>query len=307
MAHSLAPATRQQYTTNWQRCLDFIAQELGQTPHPPLTQEQLHLYITHLHSQLKYKHSTILTHLSAISHYHKIKQLPDPTTSYPTTKLLNGVRNLQGPTADTRRPITRTILQGILQALKVCVSKQYDIPLYTSLFTFMYYGFLRASEVLQTDSPQHILQMDNLNYHITTNSYKVTFHHNKHSSFQPTHITLSPTGHSDCPVTALKMYVSQRGSRSGPIYLRNGLPLNRNTVLHQLHACLRYLNIPTTHYNLHSFRIGRTTDLAAANIQPNTIRQLGRWKSNAYIKYIRPLNISTSPQTDMQLGQPSSC
>ena len=40
-------------------------------------------------------------------------------------------------------------------------------------------------------------------------------------------------------------------------------------------------------YSSHSLRIGRTTDLFALGLSVETIKKLGRWRSNAIFRYIR--------------------
>ena len=40
-------------------------------------------------------------------------------------------------------------------------------------------------------------------------------------------------------------------------------------------------------FNTHSLRVGRATDLALAGTSDAIIRQTGRWKSNAYLAYVR--------------------
>ena len=41
-------------------------------------------------------------------------------------------------------------------------------------------------------------------------------------------------------------------------------------------------------FNSHSFRIGAATLAGAAGVPESTIMVLGRWKSMAYLQYIRP-------------------
>ena len=221
--------------------------------------------------------------------------LPDPTSSYATAKLLTGVRNSQSNQPDHRRPITKQILQAILASVHPCTSTRYQQLMYSSMFTLMYHVCLRASEVILTESPQHILQISQLIPHHHNNSYELIFNTYKHSTTSSTNIHVMPTGTTDCPVTTLSKYLQVRGSTTGPLYIHKGSPITRPQFIKILHTCLEYAQIPSGNYNTHSFRIGRTTDMASANVPHSTIQKLGRWKSNAYLKYIRPETITTNP------------
>lgn len=288
----MAPSTRQQYHQVLKQCQAFIKDVLQQSSQLPFNQDQINYYIAHLHSK-KYKCSTIASHMAALSHHHKISGLQDPTASYKTAKLLTGVRKTQSNPPDARQPITQKILQGLIAALHPNTSSQYDRYLYASLFSLMYYACLRASEVLYTDTPQHMLHMSHLVTH--TNSYQLCFKSYKHSTSDRNVLYIVPTGKSDCPVFHLSNYLKLRGVTPGPIFLSKGAPVTRHQFTYVLNQCLKYLQIPSLHYNTHSFRIGRTTDLALADVPHSTIQHLGRWKSNAYTKYIRPQYMSTNP------------
>ena len=260
----------------------------------PLTVQQIQLYISYLFT-LKYKSSTIVSHLSAISHMHKINQHPDPTCAYATSKMLTGVRNIQGQKPDQRQPITHNILLGLLAALPYCAPTMSDISLFKSMFTLMYYACLRASEVLQTETPQHILHLNNIRFNSNNEAYNITFRSYKHSTNSEHQIVVTSTSTPACPVTALRHYLPSRGPNPGPIYIRKGLPVTRSHFLHVLHACLKYLHLNHSSFNIHSFRIGRTTDMAQQNVPHYAIQQIGRWRSTAFLKYIRPQEITTQP------------
>ena len=62
----------------------------------------------------------------------------------------------------------------------------------------------------------------------------------------------------------------------------------------QLNRALRFCNLDPALYKLHSFRIGAATWAAAKGFSDTQIRQLGRWKSNAFLKYIRVPSLSTN-------------
>ena len=67
----------------------------------------------------------------------------------------------------------------------------------------------------------------------------------------------------------------------------NGSPLTRSQFTGVLAKAIRCLGLPTQVYTSHSFRIGRASDLASKGLSNETIKQLGRWKSDAVERYIR--------------------
>ena len=276
------------------KCRDFIEQVLHTEPTLPLTFQQIQLYVAYLHT-MNYKSSTIAAHLSAISHMHKIHHLSDPTSGYAISKMLIGIRNIQGAGHDQRQPITRPILKGLLAALPSCAPTLQDIHLYKSMFTLMYYACLRASEVLQTDTPEHNLHISDINFHSADTSYIINFHSYKHSAQADAKINVITIHDTDCPVTSLRQYLAQRGHQPGPIYLRNGHTVTRSQFLYVLRSCLTYINLSNKNFNIHSFRIGRTTDMAEQNVPHSMIQKIGRWKSTAFLKYIRPQDVTTQP------------
>ncbi|XP_071144984.1 uncharacterized protein [Mytilus edulis] len=50
------------------------------------------------------------------------------------------------------------------------------------------------------------------------------------------------------------------------------------------------LQVDTRYYKAHSFRIGAATSAAAKGIPHSVIQGMGRWKSSAFMKYIRMQN-----------------
>ena len=67
----------------------------------------------------------------------------------------------------------------------------------------------------------------------------------------------------------------------------NGSPLTRSQFTGVLAKAIRCLGLPTQVYTSHSFRIGHASDLASKGLSNETIKKLGRWKSDAVERYIR--------------------
>ena len=61
-------------------------------------------------------------------------------------------------------------------------------------------------------------------------------------------------------------------------------PSHARTILKTL---FQRLNLDNRLYGMHSFPIGRTTDLVKFNYSIDEVKLMGRWKSNVICKYIR--------------------
>ena len=102
-----------------------------------------------------------------------------------------------------------------------------------------------------------------------------------------TNVCVGHTGDDLCPVAALMVYLAVRGMKQGPLFQRkDGRPLTRECVVHNIRQALQTLGLESSHYAGHSFRIGAATTAAERGIPDSTII-LGRWKSEAFQTYIR--------------------
>ena len=101
-------------------------------------------------------------------------------------------------------------------------------------------------------------------------------------------IFIGKTGNDLCPVSAMLAYVAIRGFREGPLFrFVDGRPLTKDRFIHHLRSALTGVGIDSSLYSGHSFRIGAATTAAEKGVEDSTIRALGRWKSDAYLGYIR--------------------
>ena len=81
---------------------------------------------------------------------------------------------------------------------------------------------------------------------------------------------------------------------SGPLFCwPGGAPIKRSIFVQQLNRALGYFNLDPTLYKAHSFRIRAATRDAAKGLSDAQIHQLGRWKSNAFLSYIRTPSLTT--------------
>ena len=64
-------------------------------------------------------------------------------------------------------------------------------------------------------------------------------------------------------------------------------PLTRQKLVHHLCEAISQLGMNTAGYSGHSFRIGAASTAAAVGFSDSIIQLLGRWKSSAFLAYIR--------------------
>jgi len=83
-------------------------------------------------------------------------------------------------------------------------------------------------------------------------------------------------------------YMAVRGSDPGPFFrFRNGEPLTKSKFTQEVRSAMEAVGLPHTQFAGHSFRIGAATAATRAGVEDLVIRTLGRWKSSAFLAYIR--------------------
>ena len=89
-------------------------------------------------------------------------------------------------------------------------------------------------------------------------------------------------------MSAVLAYLARRPDTSGPLFIHsNGVPLSRSFLVNSLRIALTDAGIDTSGYSGHSFRIGAASAAAKAGLPDSLIQSLGRWKSAAFLSYIR--------------------
>jgi hypothetical protein len=153
----------------------------------------------------------------------------------------------------------------------------------------MYHAALRISEIASVPNSEHSLSLSNIQ--LSSSQLKITLHSFKHSKV-PVTIVIEKKDYDICPVRLMSLYLQVRGYSPGLLYkFENGDLLTRDHIMLQLKKSIYAIGLDPKHFNTHSFRIGKTTDMAT---QGNTSEQIciaGRWSSQAYKKYIKPFDV----------------
>ena len=258
----------------------------------PSSPSTVAMFAAHL-QQRGLRASTIYTYLSAVSNKHKLLNLTDPTEAYHVVKTMQGIKNSEPKQLPQRLPITKMILKQIVNNVPFSTTCTYMQVMLRALFLLTYHACLRVGEAVLSNQKQHTLTMNHL---IATadDSYQITFTSYKHSAnATPVFLLERQADLQICPVTALKAYLAKRGNLAGQIFLdKEQAPVTRQFFARYLKLTLQLAGLPHSSYTTHSLRIGRATQLAMDGFPESTIKATGRWKSNAYLKYIRPTHFT---------------
>ncbi len=285
-----------QYQRHLQAGYDFITHHLGQLWILPLRMDSLAAFLAYLF-QSSNSYSTILTYVSALYYCHKIRSLWDPTKLFYIRTLLLGIKNNSSRTIPLK-PISKEILHRMILMLKFGCEGIYDQIMYKAIMLIMYYSCLRVGEALVAEhNSDHTFTSESVKAVYRQGqlvAYLIQFHSYKHQNVSSRVVKLQKTYLDQfCPVIALKQYLLIRSKLNGVFFI-DGVanPVNRTMLVRVIKKVLIQANLDPANFGTHSFRAGRTTDLALEGVSADRIRLIGRWESDAYLKYIRPACIN---------------
>ena len=220
-------------------------------------------------------YGTIRSHLSALHHHCHKKGIPI-SDSPRLCMLLKGIKN------DSSRPSTKnTVTISHMKRLCAAAEKFGDQELkLKTMITLAFFGFLRPSEFCVTNAHHHLLRKS-IKIHRKKKSCNLRFNSYKHGT-KPTTIRIDRYSKMQwCPVRLLDNYLkSEQKNRNDPLF--DMTPEQFRDILTELctHANIRTKLTP------HSFRHGGATWAASMQWSDARIRSHGRWKSDAFKKYI---------------------
>ena len=213
-----------------------------------------------------------------------------------------------------RLPIQKGLLEIILFDIRRGYGDQpYLEAMYISAFLVAYYGLLRVGEI--TMSP-HVIKAVDIHESKSKKKLLIVLHSSKTHSKGSTPQQVRIFGREQlevvinkevfrfakkyerhvkpnhfCPFEWTRKYFSMRQKikqDDEQVFLfSDGSPLQAQHLRSLLRRVLKNLQLEPSFYDIHSFRIGRATDLFKAGVDLDQIKDLGRWKSNAVYKYLR--------------------
>ena len=249
------------------------------------------------HQHLKYQ--TIKSYLSGVRYFHIMLSHADPFIhDMPRLHyVLRGIKCEEaknGSSKQQRLPITPNILLQVHTVL-IRDPKNFDNIMLWAASLLCFFGFLRSGEITipaatAYDPTVHLNFADiAVNNPSDPSIIQVKIKASKTDPFrQGVLIHIGKTGCRLCPVQALLNYLTIRGKSPGPLFhSQDRSPLTKAAFTSRFRAILHQAGIDGSAYAGHSFRIGAASTAAANGVEDSLIQTLGRWKSSAYLTYIR--------------------
>lgn len=195
--------------------------------------------------------------------------------------------------AHLRLPITPAILQLLFSSWSQ--SPSFDSTMLWAACCVGFFGFLRSGEFTCQSSFLHhptVLSPQDVSVDCLLNPTTIALHlrHSKSDPFGAgVTVYLGRTGQRPlCPVTALLSYMALRGQAPGPLFrFQDGSALSKQRLLVAIRSALAVHGFDGRHIKGHSFRIGAATAAAHAGLDDSAIQTLGRWRSAAFLRYVR--------------------
>ena len=245
------------------------------------------------------KHRTVKSYLSAVRHLHIEEGEEDPFQA-PLNRLhyvLRGVKKTEserGGGSRERLPITPHVLRQI-KAVWSAKATDPDIVMLWAAACTGFFGFLRAGEMTVPsdtgyDPTVHLNRKDVAVDNVENPSVlRLTIKQSKTDPFRKgMNLFMGKTSTDICPVAAMLNYLVVRGNRPGPLFMfKDGRFLTRPRLVTAVREALQRAGLDQSRYCGHSFRIGAATAAAASGIEDSIIKTLGRWRSLAYLEYVK--------------------
>ena len=262
----------------------------------PLTELALCRFVAFLFNQgLSY--NSIKLYLSALRHRQLLDGGEDPAL-HSLHRLHYVLRGCHQSLPHLSRPRRLPITPSVLRLLHHCWSKHaqdFDTVCMWAACCVGFFAFLRSGEFTcksWSSYNQSMLSLRDVTLDSRSNPTMVhiTLRHSKTDVFGAgVTIHLGRTKDILCPVSALLAYLALRPRTPGPLFLlQSGQPLSKESLLAPIRQALSSCGLEVSLFNGHSFRIGAATAAANAGLPDSTIQLLGRWKSSAFTRYLRP-------------------
>ena len=256
------------------------------------------------------KFTTIMTYISGIRTWFRLRGKPDPCTIRDGTEAVHpqffqAVRGLKrihkGKPAD-RFPVTAWIMEQLLRACRSgLVLTRHQAANVEACAMLMWFGLLRVGEATSTDTgraPERVALRGDIQFHPSEADCKyITFQvkSSKTDQFRDGfNLTIYRSGVPGfCPVESiLGLFKRYPQPPHSPLFdFHKSEPrehkryASRATFVQLLKVCFQATGVDDRGVKSHSFRQGGASAAAMSN-PPQVVRMLGRWTSDCWMRYI---------------------
>lgn len=291
----LADTTHKTYGSGQKKFLEFC--KAGGLQAVPASETVLCGFVSHV-AEAGLRHRTIKVYLSAIRFLHIAEGEGDPfqRPHHRLQYVLQGIKRTEAEKGIERRerlPISPDILRKLKMVWEA------DRPPGTTMLwaacCLGFFGFLRSGEMTAPasnhyDPSCHLTRADiAVDKPQCPEVMRVKIKQSKTDPFrQGIELFIGKTSSDICPVKAMLNYLVERGPSKGPLFIfPDGTYLTRQRLVVAVRQALEKAGLDAAKYSGHSFRIGAATTAAKRGMEDSVIKTLGRWRSLAYLEYIR--------------------
>ena len=211
-------------------------------------------------------------------------------------QLLKGIKLVKarkGEKGRPRLPVTPQILH-LLRSVWLKKDAQFDNVMLWAACSLCFFGFFRSGEL--TSPSDHAFDNEHITFRdiafdnrTNPTTLKVHLKASKTDPYRSgVDIYVGKTGNDLCLVVAMVNYLAKRGGKDDPLFFfRDGKFLTRENLVIRVREALTAAGLDASKYSGHSFRQGAATTALDKGVSDAVIKMLGRWKSDAYTRYIR--------------------
>lgn len=292
MLEGLAASTAKKYCYAQQTFYRFCL-ERGKAA-VPCSRETFIKYTAWLRLHRRLGPETVRSHLAAIRQLHTINGVELEAANDPRVKLMRRAVNRRSAPEDSRAPVSWDLLKSVLQRLAERGGA--DELTLRSAAVLGYFGFLRVSEICGKEGPRGNQGLMLQNVSVAHSTLLVKLEESKTDTRrQGVNISFSATPGPNCPLKLLADYLAVRPFTGGvgPLFIRqDGSPMTASWFRAGLKRECEAAGFVGA-VNSHSLRIGAATDAANKGVPSHRIKLLGRWKSDSFMRYLRPRHRGT--------------
>ena len=283
LASGYAFRSRRSYATGFNRYMKFT-QIYGIDP-LDLSEVNLLRFIAHLFASGLLV-GTIKVYISGVRSWFVTSGLPIPTLYTPRVKLALKSIERDCPPPSRVRPLTFSVLSRVFHY----ITPTNDHLMYMAALSLAYYACLRSSEYCHDSVLSQGLVFDDIRFLSTPHCSMSLRVRASKTLIHGFNVVLGCSSVRFCSVCLMRSYVAV--SRPSPhrslFMLSDGSPLTYKVLSRFIKWLVAKMGLEPSAYSPHSLRAGSATDAAAKGAPSHFLQALGRWRSPAYLSYLRP-------------------